>query len=149
MISESMSNPSNATSPLSRRALLGYGVAAIPAQFMYVLILIMYMKYAVDKWLELDRVQQAQSQKIREMQERELEEVRRAAREAVEKVSSTSETMRTAESNAENEEDDGSVDKNLPPSQQNHHHPQASGMCTDRVSRRAVPLAECAGGARD
>lgn len=48
MISESMSNPSNATSPLSRRALLGYGVAAIPAQFMYVLILIMYMKYAVD-----------------------------------------------------------------------------------------------------
>ena len=58
------------------------------------------MKYAVDKWLELDRVQQAQSQKIREMQERELEEVRRAAREAVEKVSSTSEAMRTAESNA-------------------------------------------------
>ena len=58
------------------------------------------MKYAVDKWLELDRVQQQQSQKIREMQERELEEVRRAAREAVEKVSSTSEAMRTAESNA-------------------------------------------------
>ena len=58
------------------------------------------MKYAVDKWLELDRVQQAQAQQIREMQERELEEVRRAAREAVEKVSSTSNQMREAEASA-------------------------------------------------
>jgi len=30
------------------RALLGYGLAAAPAQFMYVLILVMYLKYAVD-----------------------------------------------------------------------------------------------------
>ena len=34
--------------PVPTRALMGYGLAAAPAQFMYVLILIMYLKYAVD-----------------------------------------------------------------------------------------------------
>ncbi len=37
-----------AGSLVPKRALLGYGLAAAPAQFMYVLILIMYLKYAVD-----------------------------------------------------------------------------------------------------
>lgn len=35
-------------SVVPKRALVGYGLAAAPAQFMYVLILIMYLKYAVD-----------------------------------------------------------------------------------------------------
>lgn len=45
----SSSPPSpTAASPLPTRALAGYGLAAIPAQFMYVLVLIMYLKFAVD-----------------------------------------------------------------------------------------------------
>ena len=31
-----------------KRALVGYGMAAAPAQFMYMLVLVMYLKYAVD-----------------------------------------------------------------------------------------------------
>ena len=34
--------------PLTNRALAGFGLAAIPAQFMFVLVLLMYLKYAVD-----------------------------------------------------------------------------------------------------
>lgn len=40
--------PDPANAPVPRAALIGYGLAAAPAQFMYVLILIMYLKYAVD-----------------------------------------------------------------------------------------------------
>jgi GPH family glycoside/pentoside/hexuronide:cation symporter len=34
--------------PLSQRTLFGYAVATIPTQFAYILVLVMYMKYAVD-----------------------------------------------------------------------------------------------------
>jgi GPH family glycoside/pentoside/hexuronide:cation symporter len=36
------------STPLSSASLLGYGLAAVPGQFAYVLVLIMYLKFAVD-----------------------------------------------------------------------------------------------------
>lgn len=39
----------NPATPLSRLALFGYGVATIPTMFAYILVLVMYMKFAVDE----------------------------------------------------------------------------------------------------
>ena len=40
--------PGHAAAPLPRSALAGYGLAAFPVQMMFLLILLMYLKYAVD-----------------------------------------------------------------------------------------------------
>ncbi|NQZ95592.1 MAG: MFS transporter [Myxococcales bacterium] len=42
------STETSATTRLTTRSLVGFGLAAVPSQFMYILILIMYLKYAVD-----------------------------------------------------------------------------------------------------